>query len=118
VWPSAAPTGRPGAFEEAALLRFRQMQTKHKAILGIYEPIVVNTTLKPGAPSIWARVRVGLTSREAAESLCAKLQSPYVQSSSAGPGTVSSRILKDAVVLRTSAGAEVRVGDEGFALFK
>jgi SPOR domain len=60
--------------EETALSRFRQMQNKHKAILGIYKPLVVNTTLTLGAPSIWTRVRVGLTSREAAESLCAKLE--------------------------------------------
>jgi hypothetical protein len=61
--------------EATALSRFRQMQTKHKAILGIYEPIVVNTTVKPGAPPIWTRVRVGLNSREAADSLCAQLES-------------------------------------------
>jgi hypothetical protein len=61
--------------EATALSRFRQMQTKHKAILGIYEPIVVNTTLKPGAPPIWTRVRVGLNSREAADILCARLES-------------------------------------------
>jgi hypothetical protein len=61
--------------EAAAISRFRQMQNKHKAILGIYEPIVVNTTLKPGAPPIWTRVRVGLNSREDADSLCAKLES-------------------------------------------
>jgi hypothetical protein len=61
--------------EATALSRFRQMQIKHKAILGIYEPIVVNTTLKPGAPPIWTRVRVGLNSREAADSLCAQLES-------------------------------------------
>jgi hypothetical protein len=61
--------------EATALLRFRQMQNKHKAILGIYEPIVVNTALTPGAPPIWTRVSVGLNSREAAESLCARLES-------------------------------------------
>ena len=61
--------------EATALSRFRQMQNKHKAILGIYEPIVVNTTLTPGAPPIWTRVRVGLNSREAADSLCARLES-------------------------------------------
>jgi hypothetical protein len=60
--------------EATALSRFRQMQNKHKAILGIYKPLVVNTTLTPGAPPIWTRVRVGLDSREAAESLCAKLE--------------------------------------------
>jgi hypothetical protein len=61
--------------EATALLRFRQMQNKHTAILGIYKPLVVNTTLTPGAPPIWTRVRVGLNSREAADSLCAKLES-------------------------------------------
>jgi SPOR domain len=61
--------------EAIALSRFRQMQNKHKAILGTYEPLVVNTTLTPGAPPIWTRVRVGLKSREAAESLCARLES-------------------------------------------
>jgi hypothetical protein len=61
--------------EATALSRFRQMQNKHKAILGIYEPIVVNTTLTPGAPPIWTRVRIGLNSREAADSLCARLES-------------------------------------------
>jgi hypothetical protein len=61
--------------EATALSRFRQMQNKHKAILGIYEPIVVNTTFTPGAPPIWTRVRVALNSREAADSLCARLES-------------------------------------------
>jgi len=61
--------------EATALSRFRQMQDKHRAILGIYKPIVVNTSLTPGAPPIWTRVRVGLNSREAADSLCARLES-------------------------------------------
>jgi hypothetical protein len=61
--------------EATALSRFRQMQNKHNAILGTYEPLVVNTTLTPGAPPIWTRVRVGLKSREAAEALCARLES-------------------------------------------
>jgi SPOR domain len=61
--------------EATALLRFRQMRNKHAAILGSYEPIVVNTTLKPGTPPIWTRVRVGFNSREAANSLCARLES-------------------------------------------
>jgi hypothetical protein len=58
--------------EAIALSRFRQMQNKHKAILGTHRPLVVNTTVTPGAPPIWTRVRVGLT--------VAKLQSPYVHS--------------------------------------
>jgi hypothetical protein len=61
--------------EATALSRFRQMQNKHKEILGTYEPIVVNTTLTWGAPPIWTRVRVGLNSREAADTLCARLES-------------------------------------------
>ena len=61
--------------EATALSRFRQMQDRHRAILGIYKPIVVNTSLTPGAPPIWTRVRVGLNSREAADSLCARLES-------------------------------------------
>ena len=61
--------------EATALSRFRQMQNKHKAILGIYKPLVVNTTLKAGESPIWTRVRVALNNREAAESLCAKLES-------------------------------------------
>jgi hypothetical protein len=61
--------------EAVAVSRFRQLQNKHKAILGIYKPLIVNTTLTPGAPPIWTRVRVGLNSREAAESLCAQLES-------------------------------------------
>jgi hypothetical protein len=61
--------------EATAISRFRQMQNKHQAILGNYEPIVLTTTLKPGAPPIWTRVRVGLNSREAADSLCARLES-------------------------------------------
>jgi hypothetical protein len=61
--------------EAIALSRFRQLQSKHKAILGIYTPLVVNTALTPGTPPIWTRVRVGLDSRGAAESLCKKLES-------------------------------------------
>jgi hypothetical protein len=61
--------------EVVALSRFRRLQNKHKAILGIYDPLVVNTSLAPGKPPIWTRVRVGLNSREAADSLCAQLES-------------------------------------------
>jgi SPOR domain len=60
--------------EAVALSRFRQLQDRRKSILGIYEPLVVRTTLNPGAEPIWVRVRVGLSSRKAAESLCAQLE--------------------------------------------
>jgi hypothetical protein len=61
--------------EATALSRFRKLQSKHESILGNYKPIVVNTALTPGSPSIWTRVRVGLNSRQAANSLCAQLES-------------------------------------------
>jgi SPOR domain len=61
--------------EAIALSRFRELQSKHKSILGIYKPLVVTTTLLPGSPPIWTRVRVGLNSRQAADALCAQLES-------------------------------------------
>jgi hypothetical protein len=60
--------------EAIALSRFRQLQNKHQSILGIYTPLVVNTTLKPGAQPIWTRVRIGLDTRQAADSLCEQLE--------------------------------------------
>jgi hypothetical protein len=60
--------------EATALSRFRELQSKHKSILGTYKPIVLNTTLTAGSPPIWTRVRVGLNSRQAADSLCAQLE--------------------------------------------
>ena len=60
--------------EAVAVSRFRELQNKHKSLLGSYEPVVVRTTLRPGSEPIWTRVRVELSSREAAESLCSKLE--------------------------------------------
>jgi SPOR domain len=60
--------------EATALSLFRELQNKHKSLLGSYEPVVVRTTLRPGSEPIWTRVRVELSSRQAAESLCSKLE--------------------------------------------
>jgi hypothetical protein len=60
--------------EASALSRFRGLQKQHESLLGIYKPVVVNTTLRAGSEPIWTRVRVELSSRKAAESLCSKLE--------------------------------------------
>jgi hypothetical protein len=60
--------------EAIALSRFRELQNKHKSLLGFYNPVVLGTTLRPGSEPIWTRVRVELNSRQAAESLCSKLE--------------------------------------------
>ena len=60
--------------EASALSLFRGLQNKHKSLLSIYKPVVVRTTLRPGSEPIWTRVRVELNSRQAAESLCSKLE--------------------------------------------
>jgi hypothetical protein len=60
--------------ETNALTRFRQLQKKHQALLGIYDPVVIRTTLRARAEPIWARIRVELDSRQAAESLCSRLE--------------------------------------------
>jgi hypothetical protein len=56
-----------------AVSRYAQLQKKHEALLGTYQPVTLQTTLRTGAP-IWTRIRVNAISREAAEKLCAKLQ--------------------------------------------
>jgi Transglycosylase SLT domain len=60
--------------ETAALSRFRQMQGKLRFLLGSFEPALVRTTLKAGGPPIWVRVRIEFETRQAAESLCSKLE--------------------------------------------
>jgi hypothetical protein len=60
--------------EAVALSRFRELQDKHKSLLGMYRPVVLNTTITPESEPIWTRVRVELSSRQAAESLCLKLE--------------------------------------------
>jgi hypothetical protein len=60
--------------EIKALTVYRQLQKKHEAILGGYEPVVIRTTVKVSAVPIWSRVRVGAVSREAAQTLCSRLR--------------------------------------------
>jgi hypothetical protein len=56
--------------ELRALALFRQLQKKHDAILGTYEPDVMRT----GILATWTRIRVDANSRQAAESVCSRLR--------------------------------------------
>jgi hypothetical protein len=58
--------------EIRALTMYHQLQKKHEALLGIYEPVLNRTTLG-GAP-IWTRVRIDANTRQAAETLCSRLR--------------------------------------------
>jgi hypothetical protein len=60
--------------EIRALAIYQQLQKKHQAILGSYQPVVVRTTLRGAAVPIWTRVRVDASTREVAQYLCAKLR--------------------------------------------
>jgi Transglycosylase SLT domain/SPOR domain len=60
--------------EITALAAYRQLQKKHQAILGGYEPIVIRTTVKMSSAPIWNRVRIGADTREAAQALCSRLR--------------------------------------------
>src|ERR1700722_4665592 len=82
--------------EMAALSRFREMQSKFRTLLGGSEPALVRTTIKTGAAPIWVRVRVEFDSRQAAESLCSKLEA-------AGASCLVQRNLSDITNPPTSA---------------
>jgi hypothetical protein len=58
--------------ELKALTVYRQLQQKHEALLGIYEPDIIRTMLR-GEP-IWTRVRIDSDNRQAAEALCSRLR--------------------------------------------
>jgi hypothetical protein len=60
--------------ETAAMSRFRQMQGKLRSALGSYVPSILRTSIKTSSAPIWVRVRVEFDTRQAAESLCAKLE--------------------------------------------
>jgi len=60
--------------ETKALAIFRALQKKHEGLLAAYEPVIVRTTLQPGADPVWTRVRIGLNGRQAAETLCSRLR--------------------------------------------
>jgi hypothetical protein len=63
--------------EAAAVSRFRQMQGKLRSALGSYEPAILRTTIKTGAAPIWVRVRIEFDTRQAADSLCSKLEAAH-----------------------------------------
>jgi Transglycosylase SLT domain/SPOR domain len=58
--------------ESNAVTAFYQLQKKYNSILGVYQPLVIQTKL--GGTASWYRVRVGTASREGAEKLCASLR--------------------------------------------
>jgi hypothetical protein len=60
--------------ETTALSRFRQIQGKLRSVLGGYDPAILRTTIEPGAAPIWVRIRIEFDTRQAAESLCSKLE--------------------------------------------
>jgi hypothetical protein len=80
--PQIPSPARPGwvvqligdSSEAAALSRFHQMQGKLRSVLGSYEPIILRTTIKPGEAPVWVRVRIEFNTRQAADSLCTKLE--------------------------------------------
>src|SRR5262249_34655531 len=60
--------------EITALAVYRQLQKRHEAILGGYEPVVIRTTVKMSSAPIWNRVRIAADPREAAQALCSRLR--------------------------------------------
>ena len=60
--------------EIKALEAYRQLQRKHQAILGSYEPVLIRTTVAVTAAPIWNRVRINADSRETARTLCSRLK--------------------------------------------
>jgi hypothetical protein len=66
--------------EIKALAVYRQLQKKHEAILGSYEPVIIRTTVKVSAVPIWSRVRIGAVSREAAQTCWTRQFSPTAHS--------------------------------------
>jgi hypothetical protein len=82
--------------ETTAMSRFRQMQGKLRSALGSYEPSILRTSIKTGSAPIWVRVRVEFDTRQAAESLCAKLEA-------AREPCLVQRNVDDAIISRKSA---------------
>jgi Transglycosylase SLT domain len=60
--------------EVRALTLYRQLQNKHEALLKNYEPVIIRTTPRAGAPPVWTRVRIESNNRQAAETLCSTLR--------------------------------------------
>jgi Transglycosylase SLT domain/SPOR domain len=80
--PALAPVERPqqpwgvqlagSASETSVLAAYQQLQKSHAIILAAHEPLIIRTPL--GKRGFWYRLRVGLSSREDAEKLCAGLR--------------------------------------------
>jgi hypothetical protein len=60
--------------EVKALAAYIQLKKKYAAILGPYEPMVLRTGTGRIGAATWHRVRVATSTREAAQSLCARLR--------------------------------------------
>ena len=58
-----------------ALNRYAQLRRKHPAILAGFDPIVLHNQIGRSSTAAWHRVRIVMHTRQAAESLCARLQS-------------------------------------------
>jgi len=61
--------------ELKALDRYAQLKRKHPAILAGFEPIVLHNQIGRSSTAAWHRVRIVMDTRQAAESLCTRLQS-------------------------------------------
>jgi Transglycosylase SLT domain len=59
--------------EVKALAAYRALQKKHETILGNVQP-TIRAALNMGTTSIWTRVRIEVSSRQAAETLCLRLR--------------------------------------------
>jgi hypothetical protein len=58
--------------EQKALANYQQIQKKHEALLGPYQPVVLATAIRGRAQAIWTRVRVETEDRP--ELLCSRLR--------------------------------------------
>jgi Transglycosylase SLT domain len=61
--------------ELKALDRYTQLRRKYPTILGGFEPTVLHNQIGRSSTAVWHRVRIVMEARQAAESMCARLQS-------------------------------------------
>jgi Transglycosylase SLT domain/SPOR domain len=60
--------------ENRALDEYARLQSKYASILGDRPPVVVRSRMAGRGAATWSRVRVGASSRDEAEKLCARLK--------------------------------------------
>jgi Transglycosylase SLT domain/SPOR domain len=60
--------------EDKALDRYAQLKRKHPTILGGFEPTILHNQIGRSSTAAWHRVRIVMDTRQAAESLCVRLQ--------------------------------------------